>query len=76
VACCHAHRRVYQLMTQYCSYLHRHQISRLAQVRSDEDLKMSILAALIIPALADVPAAPAAGGESNRDTKLYRQWSF
>ena len=42
----------HQLMTQYCCHLHWHQVSRLTQVRSDEDLKMSIFAALIIPALA------------------------
>jgi hypothetical protein len=33
---------------------------RLAQIGPDEDLKMPILAALIIPAFAYVPAAPAA----------------
>jgi len=40
--------------------LHRQQVFRLAQVGPDEDLKMPILAALIIPALAYAPAAPAA----------------
>jgi hypothetical protein len=75
VACCHTDRGVYQLMTQYRCDLHRHQIFGLADVRSDEDLKISIFAAPIIPALADVPAAAAAGGESNRDTKLRRQRS-
>jgi len=49
---------VHQLMTQYGYHLHRHQVFRLAHVRSDEDLKVSIFAALIIPALADVPTAP------------------
>jgi hypothetical protein len=34
---------------------------------------MSIFAALIIPALTDISAASAAGGESNRDTELRRQ---
>jgi hypothetical protein len=51
---------VHQLITQYCCHLHRHQVFRLAQVWSDEDLKMPIFAALIIPALADVPTAPSA----------------
>jgi hypothetical protein len=36
---------------------------------------MSIFAALIIPALADVPAPSAARSEANRDTKLRRQRS-
>jgi hypothetical protein len=40
--------------------LHRHQVFRVTQVGPDEDLKMPILATLIIPALAHVPAAPAA----------------
>jgi hypothetical protein len=61
-----------QLMAQDRRHLHRQQLLRLAQVGPDEDLKMPILAALIIPALADVPAAPAAGGEANRDTQLCR----
>jgi hypothetical protein len=52
--------------------LHRHQVFRLAQVGPDENLKMPILAALIVPALAYVPAVPAAGYESNRDTQLRR----
>jgi hypothetical protein len=55
-----ANRSVYQLMAQDRCYLHRHQIFRFAEVWPDEDLKMPILAALIIPALAYVPAAPAA----------------
>jgi len=52
--------RVYQFMAQHRRDLHRHQLFRLAQVGPDEDLKMPILAALIIPAFAYVPAAPAA----------------
>jgi hypothetical protein len=40
--------------------LHRQQVFRFALVGPDEDLKMPILAALIIPAFAYVPAAPAA----------------
>jgi hypothetical protein len=60
-------------MTQYCSYLHRHQIFRLAHVGPDKDLEMPVLTALIIPALSYVPAAAASGGESNRDTELSRQ---
>jgi hypothetical protein len=40
--------------------LHRQQVLRFAEVGPDEDLKMPILAALIIPALAYAPAAPAA----------------
>jgi len=70
-----ADRSVYQLMAQDRRHLHRHQVFRLAQVRPDENLKMAILAALIIPALTDMLAAPPAGGESNRDTQLRRQWS-
>jgi len=71
----HADRSVYQLMTQDRRHLHRHQIFRLTQVGPDENLKMAILAALIIPAFTDMLAAPPAGGESNRDTQLRRQWS-
>jgi hypothetical protein len=55
-----ADRRVYQLVAKDGGDLHRHQVFRLAQVGPDEDLKMPILAALIIPAFAYVPAAPAA----------------
>jgi len=55
-----ADRSVYQFMAQDRRDLHRHQVLRLAQVGPDEDLKMPILATLIIPALAYVPAAPAA----------------
>ena len=53
-------RRVSQLMDKDGGDLHRQQVFRLAQVGPDEDLKMPILAALIIPAFAYVPAAPAA----------------
>jgi hypothetical protein len=53
-------RRVYQLMDKDGGDLHRQQVFRLAQVGPDENLKMPILATLIIPALAYVPAAPAA----------------
>jgi hypothetical protein len=53
-------RRVYQLMDKDGGDLHRQQVFRLAQVGPDEDLKMPILATLIIPALAYVPVAPAA----------------
>ena len=55
-----ANRRVYQLVAKDSGDLHRQQIFRLAEVGPDEDLKMPILAALIIPALAYVPAALAA----------------
>ena len=72
VASRHSDRSVHQFKTQYCCHLHRHQVFRLAQVRSDEDLKMSIFVALIIPALADISAGSAAGGKSYRDTKLRR----
>jgi hypothetical protein len=40
--------------------LHRHQVFRVTQVGPDKNLKMSILAALIIPTLAYGPAASAA----------------
>jgi hypothetical protein len=70
-----ANRSVYQFMAQDRRHLHRHQVFRLAQVGPDEDLKMSILAALIIPALAYVPAAPPARCKSDRDTKLCWQRS-
>jgi hypothetical protein len=50
-------RRVYQLMDKDGGDLHRQQVFRLAQVGPDEDLKMPILAALILPALAYAPAA-------------------
>jgi hypothetical protein len=55
-----ANRGVYQLMGQDRCDLHQQQVFRFPQVGPDEDLKMPILAALIIPALAYVPAAPAA----------------
>jgi hypothetical protein len=51
---------VYQLVVQDGRDLHWQQVFRLAQVGPDEDLKMPIFAALIIPALADIPAALAA----------------
>ena len=53
-------RRVYQLMDKDGGDLHRQHVFRLAQVGPDEDLKMPILATLIIAALAYVPYAPAA----------------
>jgi hypothetical protein len=55
-----ANRGVYQLMSQDRYDLPRQQVFRFAEVGPDEDLKMPILAALIIPAFAYVPAAPAA----------------
>jgi hypothetical protein len=70
VASCDANRGVYWLMAQDRCDLHRQQVFRWAQVGPDEDLKMSILAALIIPALAYAPAAPAAGRKPNRNTQL------
>jgi hypothetical protein len=54
-------------MTQNRRHVHRHQFFGLAQVGADEDLKMPILTALIVPALAYVPAAPAAGRKANRN---------
>jgi hypothetical protein len=51
---------VYQLVAKDRRDLHRQQVLRFAEVGPDEDLKMPILAALIIPALAYAPAAPAA----------------
>jgi hypothetical protein len=60
VASGNADRSVYQFMAQNRGDLHRQQVFRLGQVGPDEDLKMPILAALIIPAFAYVPAAPAA----------------
>jgi hypothetical protein len=53
-------RSVHQLVAKDRRDLHRQQVLRLAQVGPDEDLKMPILAALIIPALAYGPAALAA----------------
>ena len=55
-----ADRCVYQLVAKDRGDVHRQQVFRLAQVGPDEDLEMPILAALIIPAFAYVPAAPAA----------------
>jgi hypothetical protein len=52
-----ADRGVYQLVAKDRGDLHRQQVFRLAQVGPDEYLKMPILAALIIPTLAYVPAA-------------------
>ena len=52
-------RRVYQLMDKDGGDLHRQSLDSLRS-GPDEDLKMPILATLIIPALAYVPAAPAA----------------
>jgi len=50
----------YQLVAENWGDLHRQQVFRFAQVGPEEDLKMSIVAALIIPALAYAFAAPAA----------------
>jgi hypothetical protein len=55
-----ADRGVDQFMSQDRCDLHRQHVFRFAQVGPDEDLEMPILAALIIPAFAYVPAAPAA----------------
>ena len=68
----YADRSMHQFMAQDRRHLHRHQLFRLAQVGPDKDLEMPVLTALIIPALTYMPAAPAAGGESNRDTQLSR----
>ena len=51
---------VYQLVAKDFGDLHRHQVFRVTQVGPDKNLKMSILAALIIPTLAYGPAATAA----------------
>jgi len=51
---------VYQLVAKNGGDLHWQQVFRLAEVGSDEDLKMPILAALTIPTLPNAPAAPAA----------------
>jgi hypothetical protein len=75
VASRHPNRSVCQLMAQDRCDLHWHEIFRLVQIGPDKDLKMPILAALIVPALAYLPAAPAAGRESNRNTQLRRQGS-
>ena len=48
---------VYQLVAKDFGDLHRHQVFRVTQVGPDKNLKMSILAALIIPTLAYDPAA-------------------
>src|SRR5260370_17392864 len=65
------------LLNYSCNYLcgqpyapGQHQVFRLAQVRPDKDLKMPVLTALIIPALADMPAAAAARRKSNRNTSI------
>jgi hypothetical protein len=60
---------VYQFVAENGGDLHRQQVFRLAQVGPNEDLKMPILAALIIPTLAYAPAAPAARREPNGDTQ-------
>jgi hypothetical protein len=70
VASRHADRGVDQFVAKDRCDLHRHHVFRLAQVGPDKDLKMPILTALIIAALADVPAAPVARRESNRNTQL------
>lgn len=62
-------RCVYQFVAKDRGDLHWQQIFRLAQVRPDENLKVAILAALIIPTFADPLAAPAAGCEANRDAQ-------
>ena len=63
---------VYQLVAKDFGDLHRQQVFRVIQVGPDKNLKMSILAALIIPTLTYLSAAPAAGREPNRDTQLCR----
>jgi hypothetical protein len=50
-----ANRGVCQLVAEDGGDLHRQQVFRLAQVGSDEDLKMPILAALIIPTQFEPP---------------------
>jgi hypothetical protein len=60
VASRNANRGVCELMAKDRRHLHRQQVLRFAEVGPDEDLKMPILTALIIPALAYAPAAPAA----------------
>jgi hypothetical protein len=55
-----ADRGVHQLVAKDGGDLHWQQVFRLAEVGPDEDLKMPILAALIIPALAYAPPASAA----------------
>ena len=49
MARCNTDRSVYQLLAKNFGDLHRHQVFRVTQVGPDENLKMSILAALIIP---------------------------
>jgi hypothetical protein len=60
---------VYQLVAKDFGDLHRHQVFRVTQVGPDKNLKMPILAALIIPTLTYPSAAPAAGREPNRDSQ-------
>jgi hypothetical protein len=59
-------------MTQNRCHLHRPQFFGRAQVEADEDLNMPIFTTLIIPALAYLPATPAAGRKANRNTQLRR----
>jgi hypothetical protein len=49
---------MYQFVAKDFGNLHWHQVFRVTQVRPDENLKMPILAALIIPTLTHPPAAP------------------
>jgi hypothetical protein len=70
---CYPDSSVDQFMAQNRCDFYRHQLFRFTQVRPYKDLKMSVLTALIIPAFAYMPAAPSAGGESNRNTQLGRQ---
>ena len=61
-----AHGRVDQLVRQDRGDLRRHGVGRVGQVRPDEDFKVPVRAAPVIPALADRPAPTARACKADR----------
>ncbi len=61
-----AHGRVDQLARQDRGDLRRHGVGRVGQVRPDEDFKVPVRAAPVIPALADRPAPTARACKADR----------
>jgi hypothetical protein len=57
-----------QLVREDCRDLRGHRVGRVREVRADEDFKMAVRAAPVIPALADSAALRAPTGKADRDT--------
>jgi hypothetical protein len=65
---------MYELMPQDGGDLQGHHVLTFCQIRADEYFKMPVLAAAIIPALANALAALPGGSKPDSDTHAVWQW--